>query len=76
MDWILENWQLLASALLAVANLVITLCVHGSSRDRINALEDKDGNGIPDQLEDLLQINKELLEKLEHAKKDQQKGKQ
>lgn len=68
MDWLLENWQLLASAVLAIVNLVITLCVHGSSKNRISALEDKDGDGIPDDLEKLVQINKELLEKLKNEK--------
>lgn len=69
MDWLLDNWQLLASVGLALANLFLTLLVHGFSRNRINKLEDKDGNGIPDQIEELIQINKQLLEKLKDAKK-------
>lgn len=68
MDWLLDHWELVASCVLALANIVLTLCVHGSSRNRITALEDKDGNGIPDQLEKLIQINKELLEKLKNEK--------
>lgn len=73
MDWFLDNWQLIASVALCVANLILTLCVHGSSRSRITALEDKDGNGIPDQIEELIQINKKLLEDLkkQHEKKDE-----
>lgn len=68
MDWLLDNWQLIASVVLACINLILTLCVHSSSRNRINALEDKNGNGIPDQIEELVQINKELLEKLKNEK--------
>lgn len=70
MDWLLDNWQLIASAVIGVFNVVLTLVVHKLSKNRISALEDKDGNGIPDQIEELIQINKDLLEKL-HEKKDQ-----
>lgn len=70
MDWLLDNWKLIASVALAVFNVLLTLLVHRSSRNRISKLEDNNGDGIPDQIEELIQINKTLLEKL-HEKKDQ-----
>lgn len=68
MEWLLDNWQLLASAALALANLLLTLLVHRSSRNRISKLEDTNGDGVPDQIEELIQINKDLLEKLKDEK--------
>lgn len=70
MDWFFENWQLIASAVIGVFNVVLTLVVHKLSKNRITALEDKDGNGIPDQIEELIRINKQLLEKLQNEKKN------
>lgn len=70
MDWLLDNWQLIASAVIGLFNVVLTLVVHKLSKNRISALEDKDGNGIPDQIEELIQINKDLLEKLKNEKKN------
>lgn len=68
MDWLLDNWQLIASAGLALANFLLTLLVHRSSGKRISKLEDTNGDGVPDQIEELIQINKDLLEKLKNEK--------
>lgn len=70
MDWLLENWQLIATAVIGIFNVVLTLVVHKLSKNRITALEDKDGDGIPDQIQELIQINKQLLEKLQNEKKN------
>lgn len=70
-EFVLEHWQLIASLVLALLNLVITLCVHHVSSARI-----KDGSyavnssQVTDSLKALLESSSAILEVL-NEKKDQ-----
>lgn len=71
MDWILDHIDLLSTALIAVLSLVFSVIAQvKSSRTgaRVDLLEDKNGNGIPDKIEDLIRINEELLKALKDEK--------
>lgn len=79
MDWLIENWQLIASVVLALVNFIITLLVHRTSTHRITDLNSNANKTVLD-LSQIVDFNNHLIEILGGTKKDetsnQQKGEQ
>lgn len=71
-EFILDHWQLLASVVLALFNLVLTLAVHAVSTSRFKGASP---SSTADALQAILEANSAILEVL-NAKGDKQKGEQ
>lgn len=69
-DFIFEHWQLIASCVLALFNLAITLFVHRLSTSRISEVKVPDGS-VTGALSSLIEAVSALQKEIEkNAKKD------
>lgn len=70
-DFITDHWQLFCSLILAIINLIVTLCVHSRSSKKISGLNTETTQNTASVAEALLTVvtlSKEVLDEIQSTK--------
>lgn len=77
LQFLSDHWQLICSLILAIVNLIVTMCVHARSSKKISGLSTTTTENTASVAEALLTVvtlSKEVLNEIESTKSQRQES--